>query len=139
MKKIIIHSFEVNTLRQKVAFQIKLPLNAKQVKGIHVTSTGYMILANENEVGWLWLRSPQIRDVFFAHILKTTDHAYSNNSFVPEFVPFGSGDAWIDGKKESFLHLDLDVKNPLLEGYYTNELRSRGLSYNVNIYITLEV
>ena len=104
-----------------------------------MTSTGHTLLVNENEVGWLWLRTPQIRDVFFAHIFKITDHRYSNHSFVPELVPFGSGDAWIDGKKESFFHLDLDVKNPLLEGYYTNELRSKGLSYKVNIYITLQV
>src|SRR5688572_11861558 len=112
MKKTIIHSFDVSKVDQKVAFQMKLPLNAKKIEGIKVTSTGYSLSPRENEIGWLWLRIPQNRDVFFAHIINLEDHKFSQNSYMPELRPFGMGDAWIDGKKESFFHIECDLKNP---------------------------
>jgi len=139
MTKTIIHTIDVASNNQKLGFQIKLPLDTKRITGIHVTSTGYSFVPLENEIGWLWLSVPKSQDVFFAHIVSVESEQFKTSNLESDFSPFGRGKGWIDGKKESLFHLDLAVKSPLLEGYYTNELLFKGGAYKINVYLNLEI
>ncbi len=158
MKKTIIHQIEIGERNLKSLIQIKLPRNTKKVTGIKVTANAYdtnMIILTE-EIGWLWLKVAEKRDVFFAEIVKTNltqNDWYSydlpfvkdthgkiglkTNTTYP--ISFGQGRAWIDGTKDEFFSIEVLPENLIIEGYYTNTLTSLRGGYTVNIYLAIEV
>lgn len=137
---IFIHAFQITRSSQKVALQIRLPRNTKRIKSIRVTSSGVQFLSRTtNEIGWLWLRIPQQRDVFFAHIIKAEKKEH--NSQLPRIsnFTFGSGEAWIDGLKEEPFSIEVEEADTILEGFYMDQIRSSFRTpYSVSIYLELE-
>jgi len=141
MKKILVHTLKVSTPGAKVQLQIRLPRNVKTVTAINVTTNGFPVdSSSKREVGWLWLRLPEMRDVFFAEVLKVPVQEHGNATFsnIPN-LSFGAGNAWIDGGKEETFSVVVDKLSTLVEGYYTDQLKGDfTASYTVNIYLIAE-
>ncbi|MBI3238750.1 MAG: hypothetical protein HYZ43_07940 [Flavobacteriia bacterium] len=140
MKKHLIHSLVITKPFEKVQLQIPIPRNAKKLVGLRVTTSGHYPFTN-SEIGWLWLRIPEMRDVFFAEIVRNAVQEYGKLSFAPiDGITFGSGQGWIDGGKDESFSIEVDASATLFEGYYTDRLGS-SLSdpYTVKIYLTLEL
>jgi hypothetical protein len=147
MKKTIIHSFEVTNPGEKVQLQIRLPRNARRMLSITVTATALPPhgITDKQEAGWLWLRIPERRDVFFAEIVRQALQTHDKESFAAIRKPgFGRGRAWIDGTKHESFSIEIDLESTLIEGYYTDQLKEQlkeqiSGSYTVRIYINLDV
>jgi hypothetical protein len=142
MKKHLVHSFVINRGLEKVQLQIPIPRNTQKVVGLKVTTLGHSPFGTGmNEVGWLWLRIPEMRDVFFAEIVSNTVQEYGRLSFAPiDKITFGNGEGWIDGAKDHFFSITIDTEATLFEGFYTDQLgRFFRTPYTVNIYLTLEL
>lgn len=153
MKTIHVHTILVWNDRQKHFIQIKLPRNTKKVTGIKVTALGTINTERrKKEVGWLWLRIPEYRDVFFAEIVEApnTMHGCTTLTAQGEGIDiqfpvrpyrFGEGLAWVDGTMEHSFSIDVDGSCTIIEGYYTNVLSESDLmnsAYDLKIYLTLE-
>lgn len=142
MKKTLIHTVNITRQGEKVQLQIRLPRNTKSVQEIRVTSSGIPRKPSpKREVGWLWLRIPEHRDVFFVQIINVQFQDYGKSSFDPiENLSFAAGTAWVDGSKESPFSIAIPGQVTLIEGYYTDELKTDLLGqYTLKIYLTLEV
>lgn len=141
MKKTLIHTLIVTKQGEKVQLQIKLPRDTKSVQAIKITTNGFPKKpSDKKEVGWLWLRIPEQRDVFFAEVLKVPFQEFDKVSFVPlSSLSFGVGYAWVDGGKETTFSVVVETGSTLIEGYYTDQLKTDlNGSYTVKIYLTLE-
>jgi hypothetical protein len=142
MKKTIIHTIDISQASQKVLLQIPLPRGTKRVEQIEVSTTGTPTIGStKEEVGWLWLRIPEKRDVFFAQVVRVPLQQFGKESFAPiPSLSFGIGKAWIDGGKHEDFSVIVEGDNSPFEGYYTDELKGDFAgSYTVNIYLKLEV
>lgn len=161
MIKRIVHIEKISVQGEKRQFQIKLPMNAKRLLQIHATANTVdrMIekpaMVFQPEVGWLWLRISEIRDVFFSEIIKLPIQTY-NQTFESHrpVDDFGNGRFWTQGKKEEFYNISADIDTNLLEGYYVDRLITvrppieiknpirvlRAITgYELKIYLTIEV
>ena len=141
MKKTVIHTVTVSKVGEKIQLQIKLPRNVKSVQGIKITTNGFPRKPSaKREVGWLWLRIPEQRDVFFAEVVKVPLEDFDRVTYADlEPLSFGSGTAWIDGGKETPFSIVVEKCSTLLEGYYIDQLKSDfNGSYTVKIYLTIE-
>ncbi len=101
-----------------------------------------MIEIAEQEIGSLWLRIPERRDVLFSEIVKMPIQQYGLTEFnrAMNILPsFGKGKAWIDGSKESFFSIDIDPTSTIIEGFYSNLLKDLNVGYQINIYLNLEL
>ena len=147
MLKKIVHIVKVYQRGQKIQFQVKLPLNAKRILDLKVTAnpsfkrqdreTSYFPL----EVGWIWLRLSELRDVFFCEIIKLSRQNH-NQTFLNHkpIDDFGNGSFWTQGKQEQALDITAQLDTNLLEGYYIDRFRKRAEDdYELKIYLTLEV
>lgn len=142
MKKTLIHTVTISRPGEKKQLQIKLPRNTKSVQEIAVSASGIpRRFIGRRDLGWLWLRIPEQRDVFFAEVVKVPLEDFDRASFAAiETITFGYGKAWIDGGKETSFSIRVDKCSTLIEGYYTDQLKTDGsLDYTVKIYLTLEV
>lgn len=153
MKKQIVHIVDVNRSGEKLQIQIKLPLNTKRITQLKITASpeaigkfevlerkGKPIRSVRQEVGWLWLRIPEQRDVFFAEIVQRP--LPFHNQTIPNHRPvddFGNGSFWTQGKKEEFYSVCVDVTTNIVEGFYVDRMTTKGSKYQLKIYLTLEI
>lgn len=147
MLKKIVHIVKVTQRGQKIQFQIKLPQNAKRIIDLKVTANpGFKILENDSvffplEVGWIWLRLSELRDVFFCDSIKQNKQSY-NQTFINHkpINDFDNGSFWTQGKQESNFDLIALLDTNLLEGYYIDRYPKREENeYLVRIYLTIEI
>ena len=93
------------------------------------------------EVGWIWLRLSELRDVFFCDSIRLNKQSY--NQTIMNHKPindFGNGSFWVQGKQEESFDIVADLDTNLLEGYYIDRYPKRQEStYQVNIYLTIEL
>lgn len=142
MKKTLIHTVSVSKPGEKKQLQIKLPRNTKSVQAITVSANGIpRRFIGRRDLGWLWLRIPEQRDVFFAEVVKVPIEDYDRASFADiETITFGYGKAWIDGGKETSFSVSVEKCSTLIEGYYTDQLKTDvSPGYTVKIYLTIEL
>lgn len=142
MIKQFVHIENINQNGEKRQFQVKLPHNAKSIVAIKITANPFDRTWEslfESEVGWLWLRLPEKRDVLFAHQLKTYKDNY--NLTLPEIkeVNVLENHFTHHGKKEEFKQLNADLNTNVLEGYYIDRIQSINSEYQIRIYLTLEL
>ena len=149
MKKQIVHIVDVTRNGEKIQFQIKLPLDTKRITALKITAIPQVrkylkkreeTLPIENEVGWLWLRIPEKRDVFFAESVKRVLPIH--NLTIINHKPlddFGNGTYWTQGKKEEFFTINVDVKTNIVEGFYIDRIITGNENYKLRIYLTLEI
>lgn len=138
-----VHIEKVEENGVKKQFQIKLPHNVKRILAIKVTANPYDRTWEsefESEIGWLWLRLPEARDVFFAHKLETYKDNYNLTlPLIKEVNPFKENTFSLHGKQEAFFNIHAELNTPILEGYYIDRIYSQKRKYQVRIYLTLEV
>lgn len=149
MKKQIVHIVNINRNGEKTQFQIKLPSDTKKITALKITAIPQVRkylrkveqqLPSESEVGWLWLRIPEQRDVFYAdsvkRVLPLHNLTISNHSPLDDF---DKGTFWTQGTKEEFFSINVAVKNNIIEGYYIDRITTGNENYKLRIYLTLEV
>lgn len=93
------------------------------------------------EIGWLWLRLSECRDVFYTQILRQNDKLFNQSIYNHKTAgSFGGGDFWINGKKHEKFNITADPDIQVLEGYYVDRFGT-GLAdfYELKIYLTIEV
>jgi hypothetical protein len=141
MKKFLIHAFQITKPSEKVQLQIPIPRNANRIVALKVTASGISPSVQTSEVGWLWLRIPEKRDVFFAEIVRTPIQDFGRQTYAPiNALTFGTGQGWIDGTAEHDFSIDIEAESTLFEGYYTDQLKGNFRTpYTVKIYLTLEL
>ncbi|MBI1836443.1 MAG: hypothetical protein HYR91_04170 [Flavobacteriia bacterium] len=108
----------------------------------NVTVRLIMLEIAEQEMGSLWLRIPERRDVLFSEVVKMPTHQYGLAGFnrAMNVLPdFGKGKEWINGSKESFFSIDIDPTSTIIEGFYSNLLKDLTNGYQINIYLNLEL
>ena len=146
MLKKIVHIVKVSMRGQKSQFQIKLPLNTTKILDVKVTANPSFKKQDRDtflfptEVGWIWLRLSEIRDVFYCENikLKTQNHNQTILNHKP-INDFGNGNFWVQGKQENPFDITADIHTNLLEGYYIDRFRKRvDNSYEVRIYLTIK-
>lgn len=155
MRKVIIHTVDVTKQGAKIQTQIKLPKTVKRVKRIKATSLGVnsltitpypsdpgisapLYVPTIGQAGWLWLRIPEKRDVFYAD---TIHHAPLTN---PTYEISDAGiDAnptwWFSGTEKAFFRVDVPIEDTLIECYYEDRSTFGPVNYKVNIYLELEL
>lgn len=142
MIKQFVHIEDIRRNGEKRQFQVKLPNNTKRILAIKITANPFDRTWEslfESEVGWLWLRLPEKRDVLFAHQLKTYKDNYDLTlPKIKEVNPFENYFTH-HGKKEKFKRLNSTLKTNVLEGYYIDRIESRNSKYQIKIYLTLEL
>lgn len=147
MIKRIVHIEQINIQGEKRQFQIKLPLNAKRILQIHATGNVAVqtiekrIMIFPPDLGWLWLRISELRDVFYTEIIKLPirNHNQTFEAHRP-IDDFGNGTFWTQGKQEEFYDISADLDTNLLEGYYVDRIGTGlGKSYELKIYLTIEI
>ena len=150
MKKIIIHIEEIKKQGAKVQFQIKLPSTAKKVYGILITTNPYSDNAippdgednppNEggtSEVGWLTLRIPEKRDVFYAEAIRPSSsyendfHSIKKQGLAQEF------EWWFKGTKREFFKVTVPIEDTIIEGFYEDRSTVSTVDYQLKIYLEL--
>lgn len=161
MIKRIVHMEKISVRGEKRQFQIKLPMNAKRLLQLHTTANAVDRLIEQRrmvfqpEVGWLWLRISELRDVFYTEIVKLPIQTYNQTFEAHRPVDdFGFGTFWTQGKKEEFYDITADLDTNLLEGFYVDRLITprpvvevqnpiktlRAITeYELRIYLTIEV
>ncbi|MBL4862835.1 MAG: hypothetical protein JKY09_07460 [Crocinitomicaceae bacterium] len=149
MKKQIVHIVNVVRNAEKIQFQIKLPLDTKRITGLKITGMPQVRnyerkernpMPIANEIGWLWLRIPEQRDVFYAESVKRVLPLH--NLTITNHRPlddFGNGTYWTQGKKEEFFTVNVDVTTNLVEGFYMDRITTDQEKYTLKIYLTLEI
>src|SRR5690606_32164254 len=86
----------------------------------------------QQEVGSLYLSIPERRNVFYSEIVKVPQQQYDQISFVKALLGvsnYGTGTAWVEGKKEEFFSIEIDPESTLIEGFYTNLLSDLNSDY----------
>ncbi len=130
---------------KKIAFEKLKIIQANNEKNASKSNSSVrltMIEVAELEVGSMWLRIPERRDVLFSEIVKMPIQQYDLVGFdraVNILPKFGKGKAWIDGTKESFFSIDIDPTSTIIEGFYSNLLKDINVGYQINIYLNLEL
>lgn len=149
MIKRIVHIENISVQGEKKQFQIKLPLNTKRLLQIHTTANVANLMSEEEkasklfqpEIGWLWLRISEIRDVFFIQRVKLPLQIY-NQTFIGHkpVDDFGNGTFWTQGKQEEFYNITANLDTNLFEGYYVDRTVGKlPESYKLRIYLTIQL
>ena len=142
MIKQVVHIEAIQRNGEKRQFQVKLPNNAKRILAIYITANPFDRTWEsrfESEVGWIWLRLPEQRDVLFAHKLETYKDNYDLT--IPKIKTVNNlGNHFVHhGKKIAFKKLNATLNTPVLEGYYIDRIQSKNSKYQLRIYLTLEI
>ena len=93
------------------------------------------------EIGWLWLRLSECRDVFYTQIIRQSDKLFNQSIHLHKSPGgFGGGLFWINGKQHQEFNVTAEPDTQVLEGYYVDRFGT-GLAdfYELKIYLTLEV
>tara|TARA_B110001469_G_C9641313_1_gene322636 strand:+ start:2993 stop:3424 length:432 start_codon:yes stop_codon:yes gene_type:complete len=143
MIKQFIHTEIIKENGVKRQFQVKLPRNAKSIVAIRITANPFDATHHssfESEVGWIWLRLSERRDVFYADKLST--YKNNHNLSLPrlkEMNPFNKIGFEHHGKKEEFETVFAELDTNILEGYYIDRIYSKIKQYKLRIYLKLEI
>ncbi len=88
----------------------------------------------------MWLRVADERDVFFAELIERSLPLHDVTDHLGIDKPtLGSGELWLDGNKQEFFLVDVDVANTVIEGYYQDESPAGNhVDYEVTIYLEVE-
>lgn len=131
MIKYQVHIVKVTRSNEKIQFQIRLPRNAKRIVALKVTAQPLIKLVHKIapdyavEAGWLWLRIPEKRDVFFADTVKRPLPLHSKTVFNHKTIgDFDGGSYWTQGTKEEFLSIEADLTTNVLEGFYIDRIHT---------------
>lgn len=142
MRKIIVHQIAIKKIGQKVQFQIRIPRNAKKVTAINVTNNVTVKSRLPISSGFLFLRIPEYRDVFYAEDVRFYSSAHNQGTY-PERVKMlhtlENGSSWRAGTKEEFFHIEVDVTCTIIEGLYVDYNKVGNRPYTISIYIELEL
>ncbi|MBL4625139.1 MAG: hypothetical protein JKY42_08380 [Flavobacteriales bacterium] len=120
-------------------------MNTKRITGLKISGMPQVRhyekrLPVEDEVGWLWLRIPEKRDVFYAEtvkrVLPTHNQTITNHKPLDDF---GNGTFWTQGKKEEFYSVNVDVTTNIVEGFYIDRIITGKEKYALRIYLILEI
>ncbi|MCT4583238.1 MAG: hypothetical protein N4A35_17665 [Flavobacteriales bacterium] len=143
MIKQIVHIEEIERNGFKQQFQIKLPSNAKKILAIKITANPFDRTWEgkfESEIGWLWLRLPEKRDVFYAHKISTYKDNYNLGlPSINELNSFSNSQFQLHGKKEQFQSVTAQLNTNIIEGYYIDRIYSQKRKYQLRIYLKLEL
>lgn len=145
MKKIIIHIEEIKSRSEKIQFQIKLPVTSNCVTGVLATvspNTEHIPVEGEDprieNIGSLWLRIPECRDVFFADQVREFNHLQKEFHGITFPILTTQPEWWFSGWKRDFFSINVPIEDTVLEGYYIDETPPAPVSYLLKIYIELE-
>lgn len=143
MKKILIHSENIKKKGAKLQFQIKLPSTAKEVTGLLITATRRTELKREQPnlskdfCGWIRLRTPDKRDVFYAELVSYSNHIEQQLGQLPQ-LGLGLADTdgwWFNGTKREFFKIRVPVENTIIEGYYEDHSKQDNELYTLKVYL----
>ena len=130
MIKHAVHIIRVKRSGEKIQFQVKIPRNTKRIIALKVTANPKIKLVKKiapdySEVaGWLWLRIPERRDVFYADLVRRPLPLHSQTiSGLRPIDDFDQGTFWTQGTKEDFFEVDVSVQTNILEGFYIDMIR----------------
>ncbi len=93
------------------------------------------------EIGWLWMRLSECRDVFYTQIIRQSDKLFNQSIHLHKSPgDIGGGLFWINGKQHQEFNVTAEPDTQVLEGYYVDRFGT-GLAelYALKIYLTLEV
>lgn len=93
------------------------------------------------EIGWLWMRLSECRDVFYTQIIRQSDKLFNQSIHLHKSPgDIGGGLFWINGKQHQEFNVTAEPDTQVLEGYYVDRFGT-GLAdfYELKIYLTLEV
>ena len=147
MLRQVVHIVKVTQRGQKLQFQIKLPRDAKRIIDLKITANpdfkeeDRLKVFFPIEVGWIWLRLSELRDVFFCDSIKLNVQNYNQTILNHQPVnDFDNGSFWTQGLKEQRFDITAELDTNLLEGYYIDRYAKRKENeYLVRIYLTIEI
>ncbi|MCH2216322.1 MAG: hypothetical protein MK086_14240 [Flavobacteriales bacterium] len=142
MGRILVHKEEIRKEGAKLQFQIKLPRTDKKVTGLLITATEKALTNggdpnNSKYAGWIRLRIPEKRDVFYAELVKFSnpiEELLSRMSRL-EFGLSENNEWWFGGTKREFFKVDVSIEDTIIEGYYEDHSWNENLLYDLKIYI----
>ncbi len=140
MRRILAHIEKIERVSKKIMFQIKLPTNVTEVKGIMVEANlkvNFGGIPLNKHVGQLTLRIPEKRDVFYSKEVFLS--AINQNRFQNIEVQGLSADkTWMtSGTKREFFKIDVPVSRTIIEGFYEDQRLESKQHYQLNIYLQL--
>ncbi len=140
MSKLIVHIENIEQNGAKHQFQIRLPHNITRIEAMKVTANPFDRTWEsefESEIGWLWFRLPEKRDVFFAEKISTYKDNYDLTLPKLKEVSALKNKFWNHGKKEAFKQITAQLNTNIIEGYYIDRHRSQNSKYQLRIYLKL--
>lgn len=140
MRKVIIHIESIKKRNQKRHFQIKIPSTTEKVTGVLVTvNPGSMGKITDGiERGWLWLRIPEKRDVFFATTVHFEDHEQKELVKVDQPGISGNDERWFSAEKRDFFKVWVPTQDTIIEGFYVDRSKEQVVNYELRIYLETE-
>jgi len=99
--------------------------------------------ANTHEIGWLWLRIPEERDVFYCETIRPSIRNGANRSIDNFLVPprgiSTKGDWWLNGTKQEYFKVDVLTNRTIIEGFYVDRTKGEIANYEIRIYLKLKL
>ena len=143
-QKVLVHLEKIKKKGSKLQFQIKLPRTAKKVIGLLVTAnrTGTAIEGEPRDTkyaGWLRLRIPEKRDVFYADLIPFAN-AFEELLSRMSRLSIGIADQnewWFGGTKREFFKVDIPIEDTIIEGYFEDHSLNNGQLYDLKVYVQL--
>lgn len=164
--RVFIHTISVYRPGERHAFQVKLPKDAKRIKGMEFTHTippfsmeykrGYteyqaspvvdaiaynsFTLLPNYKVGDLKLESNDRSGIFLTQEIVHQDYNLLHGSFAP-VVPH-VGEFWTEGKIKETLAVDVDGENTIISGIYKDRILEQFQTeyfYKINLYFYYEL
>lgn len=146
IQKFLVFKEEIRKKGAKKQFQIKLPRTARKVIGLLITANrvGGSIEGEPRDskyAGWLRLRLPEKRDVFFADLVPFNN---AIEELLSRMSRLGIGIAdqnewWFGGTKREFLKVDIPIEDSIIEGYFEDHSLNNGQFYDVKVYLQLSM
>ncbi|MBL4862069.1 MAG: hypothetical protein JKY09_03510 [Crocinitomicaceae bacterium] len=146
MKKILIYTEHVKKRGAKLQFQIKLPRTCIKVKGILITIHPWSLpkptkaVRNPSkELGSIWLRIPEKRDVFYTQTCEYPNHIIDNYLGIDRQGLTGNNEWWTIRTKRAFFKIEVPSEDTLIEGFYVDHSTAHSVDYQVKVYLELEI
>ena len=152
MKRHLIHIEEVKKVGAKLQFQVKLPRTIRKIAGIMVTAIPRIeigipsppnegedippsSIVGESERGWLRLRIPANRDVFYAESVFYPSHAINGYWDFNEPGITSRTEVWFNGKKQEYFKVDVPLEDTIVEGFYEDRSSDPKVNYQLKVYL----
>ncbi|MBI3136049.1 MAG: hypothetical protein HYZ14_15335 [Bacteroidetes bacterium] len=142
MHKILIHTEEITANGSKLQLQIKLPETIEKVTGVFAGITRLPGVAGPADpadinAGSLWLRIPELRDVFYADRVQELNHLLPEEAIQELMGQAMQPEWWFSGTRYTFFDVTVPVEDTLIEGFYEDESSFATVHYRLNIYLNL--